>query len=54
MVLYLYILLIHIRYKGNQTMKEEEGKSKKKTLLELKQRVGAPKLGFSIRYWRRR
>ena len=54
MVLYLYILLIHIRYKGNQTMKEEEGKNKKKSLLELKRKVGAPKLGFSIRYWRRR
>ena len=26
----------------------------KKTLLELKRKVGAPKLGFSTRYWRKR
>ena len=31
-------------------VKEETEKS----LLELKRKVGAPKLGFSTRYWRKR
>ena len=53
LALFVYSTYPHT-HKGNQTMKEEEGKSKKKTLLELKRKVGAPKLGFSTRYWRKR
>ena len=58
---YSYILLIHILLKGN-VMKDKEKKKKKEiveiklteedikiSLLELKQRVGAPKIDFRRR-----
>ena len=65
MVLYSYILLIHIRYKGNRTMKKKGKKyieidttltetDIKISLLELKQKVGAPQLLLSNRAWRKR
>jgi len=65
MVLYSYILLIHIHIKGTINMKKKGKKyieidttltetDIKISLLELKQKVGAPQLLLSNRAWRKR